>query len=198
MIMKNNSLQLNFIAVTALILAAIVTRLIPHPANFAPMMAIGIFGGALFYKKYWAIFIPLISIWLSDLLINNVVYGEYYDSFQWFYEGFAWQYGVYLLTSVASIVLFRQKITGLKIGGLSIGSALIFFIVSNFGVWMSGTMYPKTLEGLMTCYTMGLPFFKGTLASNLFYSFVLFGVYYVVDQKSNLIANKDQFEWAWK
>ena len=196
--MKNNPLHLNFIAVTVLIIVAITTRLVPHPANFAPMMAISIFGGALFYKKFWAILIPLISIWISDLLINNIMYGTYYESFQWFYEGFVWQYLVYLLTSVISILLFTGKITSLKIASISIGSALIFFIVSNFGVWISGTLYPKTLNGLITCYMMGLPFSKATLSSNLLYTFVLFGVYYLIDQKSFLISVKDQFHWSWK
>lgn len=106
--MQTRSSQLNFIAVTVGITLAVLSRLIPHPSNFAPMMAMGIFGGALFMKRIWALIIPILSIWLSDFLLNNVVYGQYFDHFVWLYEGWYWQYGIYFLTPIISMLVFKK------------------------------------------------------------------------------------------
>ncbi|MBK7098788.1 MAG: hypothetical protein IPH58_11055 [Sphingobacteriales bacterium] len=78
---------------------------------------------------------------------------------------------------------------------MNIGTALLFFLVSNFGVWASGTMYPKTGEGLLTCYAMGLPYIKGSLLSNLFYSSVLFGAYYLIENKTKLFVSEARHQW---
>ncbi len=195
--MQTRSSQLNFIAVTVGITLAVLSRLIPHPSNFAPMMAMGIFGGALFMKRIWALIIPILSIWLSDFLLNNVVYGQYFDHFVWLYEGWYWQYGIYFLTPIISMLVFKKSISFVKITGLNIGSAILFFLVSNFGVWAGGTLYAKTWEGLIACYTMGLPFFKETILSNLFYSAILFGGYYFLENKTRLFAAGERFQWKW-
>jgi hypothetical protein len=193
--MKLKSIQLNSLMVTVGVLLAVFSRLMPHPANFAPMMAIGIFGGALFFKRIWAILIPIISIWLSDLVINNVVFAQYFDEFTWFYQGWYWQYVVYAIIPIISMFVFKKNISVGKLLGMYIGTALLFFLVSNFGVWASGTMYPKTGEGLLTCYAMGLPYIKGSLLSNLFYSSVLFGAYYLIENKTKLFVSEARHQW---
>lgn len=195
--MNLKSIQLNGLMVTLSIFIAILSRLIPHPANFAPMMAIGIFGGALFFKRIWAVLIPIISIWLSDLVINNVFLAAYFKEFTWFYGGWYWQYGVYAIIPVIAMFVFKKNINVGKLLGINIGTALLFFIISNFGVWASGTMYPKTGEGLLACYAMGLPFLKGSLLSNLFYSAVLFGGYYLIENKTNLFVPEARHQWKW-
>lgn len=195
--MQQKTLALNFSAITLLIVLAIASRLIPHPANFAPMLAAGIFGGALFMDKKWAYIIPLVSIWLSDLLIMNVVYGEYYDHFVWFYEGWYWQYALYLLMPFLSSLIFKNDITVGRITGISIAGAVIFFIVSNFGTWAGGMIYPMTKEGLISCYIMALPYFKGTLLSNLFYSGVLFGSYYLAERRFAALYSASKFSGRW-
>ena len=65
----------------------------------------------------------------------------------------------------------------------SIGVGVVFFIVSNFGVWLGGTMYPMTFEGLVTCYVAAIPFFRATLTSNILFSFILFGGYYALQNQ---------------
>ncbi|MFT3904146.1 MAG: hypothetical protein QM727_13305 [Niabella sp.] len=194
--MRSKSLNLNFVLVTLWIVFAVLSRLLPNPANFSPMMAIGIFGGALFARRAWAIIIPLLSIWLSDLLMNNVVYKGFFDHFVWFYDGWYWQYAIYLLVPLASISIFKKNITVGKIALTGIGAAVLFFLVSNFGVWYSSNMYPKTGEGLLQCYIMGLPFFKGTLMGTLFYSLILFGTYYFIEKRTSLIAPV-RHQWRW-
>ncbi len=195
--MQQKTLTLNFSAITLLIVLAVASRLVPHPANFAPMLAVGIFGGALFINRIWAYIIPLAAIWFSDLLIMNVVYGAYYDHFVWLYEGWYWQYGFYLMTPLLSSLLFRNSITMGKIAGMSAGSAVLFFIVSNFGTWAGGMLYPMTMDGLITCYIMALPYFKGTLLSNLFYSGVLFGLYYLAEKRLTELSVISKFSGRW-
>ena len=181
--MKKKALKLNFITITTLIALALISRIIPHPYNFAPMMAVGIFGGALFTQKKWAYIIPLVAIFLSDLLINNILMSDYYGHFVWAYEGWYWQYAVFALIPFLSVILFKNHISVSKIIGMSVFSSIIFFIVTNFGVWATGMMYPMNTEGLMACFVAGIPFYKGALLGNLFYCGVLFGTYYLIGRK---------------
>lgn len=172
--LKNNKLTLRVGVLTVIILLAAFSRIIPHMPNFSPLGAIGLFGAAYFTKKWQAFLIPITATWLSDLFINNVLYAQYYPHFTWFYGGFYWQYGSYLLITLAGIFILAKATPVRIISGAS-ASSVIFFIVSNFGVWAGGSMYPPTFEGLIACYTAGIPFLKGTLFGDFFYSGVLFG-----------------------
>ncbi len=160
----------------AIIVAVAFTRLIPHTFNFSPLGAIGLFGAAYFSKRWLALLIPITATWMSDLFLNNVVYAQYYPQFTWFYGGFYWQYGSYVLIVLGGILLFHKINPTRVIGGALMASA-IFFLVSNFGVWIGSKVYPQNISGLLTCYGAGLPFIKGTLMGDLFYSTVLFGGY---------------------
>lgn len=195
--MRQTNISLNFAAVTLLIVLAIASRLIPHPANFAPMMSIGIFGGAVFMQKRWAYIIPIAAIWISDLLMNNILYAAYYDHFVWFYSGWYWQYAMYLFIPFLSVLLFKNDITFGKVTGMSVAGAVLFFIVSNFGTWAGGMLYPMTVDGLISCYIMALPYFKGSLMGNLFYSGVLFGLYYLIEQRSPALSVTSKFSKRW-
>ena len=91
---------------------------------------------------------------------------------------------VYVYFFISAIIgqnYLRVNRTGLKIAGASIVSATQFFIFSNFGVWLSGTMYPLNFAGLIECYVMGIPFYGNTLISELFYVAILFSSYYLFD-----------------
>jgi hypothetical protein len=172
--MTTQKINLHFGVLAAMILIAAFSRIIPHMPNFSPLGAIGLFGAAYFQKKLQAFLIPIAATWLSDLFINNVIYAQYYPKFTWFYEGFYWQYGSYLLTTLAGIFILKKVNTErVLIGALT--STIIFFLVSNFGCWIGSTYYPQNFGGLMTCYAAGIPFLKGTLLGDLFYSGVLFG-----------------------
>lgn len=168
-----NKINLKFSILSGLILLAAFSRIIPHMPNFSPLGAIGLFGAAYFSKKWQAFIVPIAATWLSDLFINNVIYAQYYPSFTWFYEGFYWQYGAYLLIVLFGLVLYKKVSLSLTLVG-ALGSSLIFFLVSNFGCWPA---YPQTFDGLMACYAAGIPFLKGTLLGDLFYTGVLFGSY---------------------
>ena len=185
--MKN--IHLRYGILVLMVLAAAFSRLLPHPSNFAPIGAMALFGAAYFSRKEIALLIPLLAMWLSDLVINNVVYAQYFDGFVFFYQGFYWTYGAFIAIGLLGFILLR-RVKVQNIFFASIAAALIFFLISNFGVWMSGTMYPKTVAGLMTCYTAGLPFLKNTLLGNLAYSGVLFGAFELAQYKIQALQTK--------
>jgi hypothetical protein len=170
----NTKINLRFSILTGLVLLAAFSRIIPHPANFSPLAAIALFGAAHFSKKWHILLIPIAATWLSDLFINNVIYAAYYPTFTLFYEGFYWQYLSYLIIAIISIPLFKKvNKERVLIGALS--STIIFFLISNVGCWIGNSIYPQNFIGLMSCYAAGIPFLKGTILGDLFYSLVLFG-----------------------
>jgi hypothetical protein len=187
--MKNNStidtsnkLYLRFSVICTMIFVIAFSRFLSPIYNFSPLGALGLFGAAYFAKKWQAFLIPILAIFLSDLFINNVVLHQYYPNFTWFYEGFYWQYGSYLLITLIGILIFTKVNTSRIIGGALL-STILFFLISNFGTWASGAMYPKTLEGLAACYVAGIPFIKGTLMGTLFYSALMFGSFSFVQNQ---------------
>ena len=172
--MQSNKLNIRFYVIVLLIFIAAFSRMIPHMHNFSPLGAIGLFGAAYFTKKWYALLIPISATWLSDLFINNVIYAKYYPTFTWFYEGFFWQYGSYVLIAIAGFFIFKKVSAGRVVAG-ALTSSVIFFIISNFGCWIGSTFYSQSLAGLTTCYAAGIPFLKGTLLGDLCYSGALFG-----------------------
>ncbi|MDR0667655.1 MAG: hypothetical protein LBF90_03435 [Prevotellaceae bacterium] len=159
-----------------LLAAAALSRLVPHPANFAPIGAMALFGAAYYRRRLWAFAIPVAAMWLSDLLLNNVVYAAFFDRFIWFYDGAFFTYGAFILIAIVG----RMLLTGIAIPNLlaaAVSASALFFVVSNLGVWWSSGMYPLTAAGLQACYAAGLPFLGNTLAGDCFYTALLFGLF---------------------
>ena len=179
-------INLNYWGIIILILFASFSRLIPHIPNFTPVGAIALFGGAYFKNKFHAFLIPILSLFISDLIINNLFLSAYFKEFTFFYSGFLWQYASFILIILIGIFILK-KFNFKKLLITTIGSSLIFFIITNFGVWISGSLYSKDLLGLISCYTMAIPFYKGTLLGFLFYSFLLFGIAEFFKSKRSLI-----------
>ena len=154
------------IIILGLIIFAVALRLLPHPPNFSPIGAIGLFAGCfLSLKRFWLI--PLVALFISDFFLG-------------FYNAISMLtvYVSFFISAIIGQYYLRVNRTGLKIAGASIVSATQFFIFSNFGVWLSGTLYPLNLTGLIECYVMGIPFYGNTLISELFYVAILFSSYY--------------------
>jgi len=170
----NSQFNMRFGVIALMILLAAMSRLLPHPPNFSPIGGMALFGAAYFAQRYLAFAIPIIAMWISDLVLNNVVYGQYFDGFVWFYAGSLFTYGAFALIALLGIFALKKVRVPALIAS-ALGASAIFFIVSNFGVWFSGTMYPKDLSGLIACYAAGLPFFQNTILGDLCYSAVLFG-----------------------
>jgi hypothetical protein len=169
-------IHLRFGAITLIVLLASLSRLIPHPANFAPLGAMALFGTAYYNKRWLAYLLPIVTFWGSDLLVNNILYGDYFDHFVLWYPGAQWTYGTMLLIVLAGTMILK-KVTAGRLMLASLSASAIFFLASNFGVWLSGSMYSMDFSGLMTCYAMGLPFFKNTICGDFVYCGVMFGAF---------------------
>lgn len=166
--------------VLSLILLAAVTRLalqfLPHPPhNFSPLAATGLFGAAWLSRRWMAVLVPVIALFISDLFINNIVYSQYYEGFVWYTS--LWIYAAFLAVIALGLLFFREKVTPVRVVTASVSGSVAFFLITNFSVWVSGGMYPPTGAGLLACYVAGLPFFSNTLLGDLFFSGVLFGTY---------------------
>lgn len=157
-----------------LVLFAAFSRLIPHPYNFTPIGGMALFGAAYFGRKYWALLVPALALYLSSLLLDNTLYAQYYDGFVWFSNPFVYfAFGLIALFGLGML----QKITTIRVLGGALGASAIFFLVSNFGAWLGSPMYPQDFNGLMAAYAAGLPFLRNTLLGDLVYTGVLFGAY---------------------
>ena len=145
--------------VILIIISAVLTRILPHPPNFAPITGIALFSGSQI-KGINAFLLPLVIMFISDLLIS-------------FHSTMIYVYGSFILI-VLMAKLFKRNHSFVKLASISAASSVLFFLITNFGVWLSEDIYPKNLFGLEQSYVMGLPFFKNTLIGDLFYTFVLF------------------------
>jgi hypothetical protein len=135
-----------------MVLAAF-SRLIPHPPNFTPVTAIALFGGLYLSNKAMAYALPLTVMAISDLFLG-------FSSITFFV------YFAFLIVSFIGTQSKKPSFLAILISSIS------FFIITNFGVWILGG-YPKTWTGLVTCYTMAIPFFKNSLMGDFFYSGVM-------------------------
>jgi len=168
----NSTIRIRPVLLIAIIALAALSRLLPHPYNFTPVTAMALFGGAYFSRSYLAFLVPLAAMWLSDILLNNTVYAAYFEGFSWFgswlvYLAFA------LIVGLGIVFLKRVKPTRLLL--TTLGASVLFFLVTNFGSWLSLPMYTKDLSGLLQAYAAGLPFFRTAVAGDLLYSLLLFG-----------------------
>jgi len=161
---------------SGLILLAAVSRLLPHWPNVTAVAAMGLFAGSRLPDKRLAFILPLLALWVSDVILNNVLYGAWVDHFTLWYPGMAWVYAAFLVV-VAMGVRFLRHPGVARIVGASLAASTVFFLLSNFGVWSSGTLYPATFSGLLATYAAALPFFANTLGGDLFYCTVLFGAH---------------------
>ena len=134
------------------VLIAALTRLVPHPPNFAPITAISLFAGAYFTRKQLAFIVPLLAMLISDLFLG-------------FYT-----ISIFVYLSFAVITWLGQQKNRVTPKLVLLGSVL-FFLISNLGVWL--LHYPKTIDALVTCFALAIPFFATSLIGDIFYSVIL-------------------------
>ncbi|HET8897735.1 MAG TPA: DUF6580 family putative transport protein [Rhodanobacteraceae bacterium] len=159
----------------ALIVGAVAVRLLIHfvpgvlPYNFTPVEAIALFGGALFADRRLAVLVPLVAMFVSDLIIGLHMLIPL----------------VYALI-VATVWLggrLRGRISAGRVAIAAIVSTTGFYLVTNFAVWALGTMYPHTGSGLVACFVAGLPFFQWQLAGSLLWCTLLFAGWALLSQR---------------
>lgn len=153
-----------FLFIFTSVLIAALTRFLPHPPNFTAIGAIALFSGFQLKDKKLALFIPLAILLFTDLFVG------FHNTMWAVYLGFA-------ITTLLGISMRNAK--QLTIVGMSITSSILFFVITNFAVWLSADgFYSKDIFGLATCYTMAIPFFANSLIGDLCFNTLLFGAYY--------------------
>lgn len=165
-----------FLIITGFIVLAVLSRILPHPYNFTPLGAIALFGAAYFSDKKWAIIIPLMAMWISDLILNNFIFAAFFDGLTLFNWGMVWIYGSLIFIALAGMKILK-KISLPRILGSAVMASILFFVISNLGVWLTSPMYPLSFQGLIACFTAAIPFFHNTLAGDLVYCAALFGAF---------------------
>ncbi len=149
------------------ILAAAALRLVPHPPNFSPIDAMAVFSGAYLGRRWLAFVAPLAALLLSDVVLG-------------FYHGMATVYATVALVVMIGWWVSSRR-TALRIGAGSVVGSVVFFMITNFGMWLFSGFYPVTYAGLVACYTAAIPFFQNTIAGDLFYAVLLFGGFRIAE-----------------
>lgn len=158
----------------SIVALAVLSRLLPHPWNWTAVGAASLFAGAKFEKLPVALLVPLLTLLLSDLILG-------------FHATMPFVYGAFAI-SVGVGWFFRDQLQGRRVAGASIALSLLFYFVTNLGVWLTSGFYPPTLEGLMLAYAAGLPFLANQVVGDLFYAGLLFGLWAFAEHRVPALA----------
>lgn len=175
--MENRNVRVTLIQYAPLaliVLVIVLSRLVPHPPNLVPVTGIALFSGA-FLRSRWSFSVPLAAMFISDALIG-------------FHEGMGFVYGSFFLIYLLGLLL-RENQSVLRLLGVTLTASVLFFVITNFGVWLQSDMYAKTLAGLRDCYIAAIPFFRNTLTGDLIYTFGFFYGYFFIHSSHARIAS---------
>ena len=131
-------------------------RLIPHPPNFTPILAAAIYTPYIINDKWIAMLIPLFAMFIADIIIG-------------FHPYMLWVYGAIGISTLLSYWSMRFGKKYIQLGVMTLVSSILFFIITNFAVWLIWDYYPKTIDGLLLCYSMAIPFFQNTIYGTVIY-----------------------------
>ena len=162
---KNNI----YLALGLVVLLAL-SRLIPHPPNFTPILGMAVFSGAIINRRFIAYLVPLLAMLLSDLYLG------FHASMPIIY--FSLAICVLIGTFIEARVTILNSFLSISLG------VLAFFIITNFMVWYGSGMYEFSISGLMTCYFMGLPFVQNTFISSILYGMGAFLIYDIINKRA--------------
>ena len=168
-------MRTKLITISAIIFALAIFRLLPHLPNVSPVAAMALFGGAYYADKRMAFIVPFVALFISDLLLGL------HNSMIFVYAGFA--------LTVAIGFLLQNRVTITNAAFAVVASSVLFFLLTNFGAWMTSGLYAKSAEGLMQAYVAGIPFFQNSLLGNLVYAAAIFGGYRLL--QNNVAALKE-------
>ncbi|MDF3820997.1 hypothetical protein P3G55_13885 [Leptospira sp. 96542] len=159
-----------------MVFAAVISRILPHPPNFTPLLAVSLFSGAYLNDRRLAIGAPILAMIISDAFLG-------------FHDLIPVVYAFMILA-----VLFGKKIQGslTRSFGFTVVGSVLFFVTTNLAVWLTSGMYSLDLSGLSLCFTMAIPFFQNSIAGDLIYTGILFGSMSVLDAKVFVSKEKKQ------
>jgi hypothetical protein len=182
-------IQPKFILVLSAIAIAAIFRLVPHWPNFTPMATIALMGGALVANRFLGFAIPLIALFLSDILTVTLINFRWTSLEEYFSSPATALLYLSFIGMTAIGFWMRNRQNWSNLAGASLASAILFFLVSNFGAWMYNPL-PKTFSGLLTTYELGIPFFSFNLLGNLLYTFLFFGIFYYITSANPKLAKE--------
>ena len=171
-----------FLFVTFAIVLAAISRILPHPPNFTPIAAMALFGGACFTDKRFAFIVPLLAMFISDCILG-------------FHNTIIYVYASFVLITIIGIYIRHNAKAG-NIILASLISSILFFAITNFGVWAAGG-FAMGMKGLLSTYFIAIPFFNhsvfgsffaNTIMGDLFYCGILFGSFYLAKAKFPKLA----------
>jgi hypothetical protein len=174
--MQKQQLPSILIAVILILLAAI-SRVVMYPHNFSPMIGMAIFGGAVIKDKRLAFALPLLSMFVSDVMFEvfNIAPG---------FWGWGQLVGYGIFGLITAIAFNLKKISVVNVAGYSIMSSVIFFLLSNLSFFLIDNpvyhTYTQDMNGFVMCFVKALPFFRTSVVADLVYSGLLFGIYSLV------------------
>jgi len=173
-------MNLRFLPIIGLIIFGAFSRLIPHLDNLAPITAIALFSGAIFTNRTLAFSLPIAAMLLSDIALS------YLKGYPFFHSTLPFVYGTYIIVVCIGFYI-RNKLTATPILISTLSSSFLFFLTTNFGVWLleSGVYYSKDTAGLINCYTMAIPFFQNGLIGDLIYSTIFFSAFWLYTKKTS-------------
>ena len=166
------------IFILLLLIIGIFYRFMPHPPNFSPLAAIALFGGFYFSRMRFAL-IPIAILFLTDIVLG------FYQI-----EIMLSVYTSFILITLLGVQIKKKTSFYTIIGGSLLGS-ILFFLITNFSVWLFGNWYAHDFSGLINCFYLALPFFRNTLLGDLFFTAVFFGIYefsqiYILKKRAKL------------
>jgi hypothetical protein len=164
--MQFRYLSKQLVTISAIVFALALFRLLPHWPNVSPVSAMALFGGAYFADKRLAFIVPFVALFLSDLVLGL------HNSMIFVYAGFA------LTVTIGFLLKDRINITNTAFA--VVVSSVLFFLLTNFGAWMTSGLYAKSATGLVQAFVAGVPFFQNSLMGNMVYAAVIFGGYHLL------------------
>ena len=181
----NHLNQKQILLAGALVIVGIVSRFLPHPPNVTAVAAASLFAGAIFNSRIFAVMLPMVIMYCSDFVINNTLSRAYFPNHEGlvFWSSYmTWVYVGFALTALIGFYFLKNR-NNMKLAGGAILATLVFWLVSNYGMFIEPGRYPQTLSGAAICYTAAIPFLLNSLIGNLIFSFAIFGIYDLVNDK---------------
>lgn len=188
----NKQLNIRFIILISVTVLIGFFRVISHKldlgafANFTPIGAMALFGGAYFRNYNKAFLFPIATLSLSDLILMQVFYSEHSTGL--LYKGWYWTYLAFALMVLIGRLIKKVNVKNVILS--AVAAALVHWLIADFGVWYgggtnlaTGKLYPPTFKGLMECYMMAIPYMKNMLLGNLIYGAILFGSFELAQRK---------------
>lgn len=195
--MTEKQMNIRFIVLIVLTMLVGFFRVFSHKmnlgamANFTPIGAMAIFGGAYFRNYTKAYLFPIVTLFLSDIILMQVFYSEHASGL--LYKGWYWTYLAFSLMVLIGRFIKKINVKSFLISAIS--AALIHWVIADLGVWLgggtnmvTGLPYTRDINGLINCYVLAIPYMKNMLLGNLIYGAILFGSFELAQHRFPILG----------